>query len=87
AVSGGVMAAGLASGLRELGPQVDVQAVISGGMEAVADLPAAARPAIEEAFRHAITGTFEMGGIVMALACVVALTLRGTEFGEPAAGQ
>ncbi|WP_138473512.1 MFS transporter, partial [Poseidonocella sp. HB161398] len=31
AVSGGVMAAGLASGLRELGPQVDVQAVISGG--------------------------------------------------------
>lgn len=86
AVSGGVMASGLASGLAHPGLQIDAQAIISGGMEAVADLPAAALPAVEDAFRHAITGTFEMGGIVMALACAVALTLRRTKFEEHGTG-
>lgn len=84
AVSGGVMASGLAAGLRDLGQKVDVQAVISGGVDAVADLPADMLPAIENAFRHAITGAFEMGSIVMTVAFVVALTLRGTEFRETA---
>ncbi|WP_227023711.1 MDR family MFS transporter [Martelella soudanensis] len=80
AVSGGVMASGLNSGLAHLLGTADVQTIINGGMEAVSDLPAALRPAIEAAFRHAIAGSFEIGGSVMTLALIVALTLRGTEF-------
>ncbi|WP_339109722.1 MDR family MFS transporter [Thioclava sp. GXIMD4216] len=80
AVSGGVMAMGLSSNLRALGGDIDVQAIINGGMEAVDTLPATLRPEIDEAFRQAITAAFEMGGIVMSVALVVALTLRGTAF-------
>lgn len=78
AVSGGVMATGLTSGLSHLSQAVDVSAIINGGMEAVESLPASLRPEIEEAFRQAITGSFEIGGGVMALAFIVALSLRGS---------
>ena len=80
AVSGGVMASGLANGLAHLQRQVDVQSIIGGGMQAVQSLPGALRPQIEEAFRSAITGSFEIGGGVMAMALLVALTLQGTDW-------
>ncbi|WP_349295071.1 MDR family MFS transporter (plasmid) [Thioclava sp. 'Guangxiensis'] len=80
AVSGGVMAQGLSQGLRHLGGDVDIGAIVNGGMEAVAQLPAAMRPEIEAAFRHAITGSFEIGGAVMSVAFILALTLRNTGF-------
>ncbi|NVO28947.1 MFS transporter [Donghicola sp. C2-DW-16] len=85
AVSGGVMAMGLKSGLSHLNTSIDVTAIVNGGMDAVEALPATLRPAIEEAFRSAITGSFEIGGGVMALAFLVALVLRGPDWHHSAA--
>lgn len=82
AVSGGVVASGLASGLSALSVDINVSSIISGGMDAVATLPPALRPEIEDAFRQAITGSFEIGAVVMTCAVFVALTLRGTEWVE-----
>ena len=79
AVSGGLMGARLSSGLAAQ-PGVDAQALIAGGMDAIQALSPAVLPAVHQAFSDAITVSFEVGGAVMALAWVVAMTLRGTEF-------
>ena len=79
AVSGGLMGARLSSGLAAQ-PGVDAQALIAGGMDAIQALSPAVLPAVHHAFSDAITVSFEVGGAVMALAWVVAMTLRGTEF-------
>ncbi|MEY4412886.1 MAG: hypothetical protein RIQ53_179 [Pseudomonadota bacterium] len=84
AVSGGVMASRLAEDMARH-PQLDAQAILSGGMDAIQGLPAALLPVVHDAFRDAITASFEIGGGVMAVALLVALTLRGTAFAPQAA--
>jgi EmrB/QacA subfamily drug resistance transporter len=79
AVSGGVMSARLGADMAQH-PQIDAQAIINGGMDAIAALPAALHPVITAAFRDAITASFEIGGGVMALAFLIAMTLKGTDF-------
>lgn len=83
AISGGVMASGLTSGLANLDLGIDVSSIISGGMDAVDNLPLALRPELETAFRSAITHSFEIGACVMSFAVIVALKLRGTEWEKP----
>ncbi len=79
AVSGGVMTARLGADLARH-TEIDVQAVINGGMGTIAALPDTFRPVIISAFGDAITASFEIGGGVMAFAFILALTLRGTDF-------
>jgi EmrB/QacA subfamily drug resistance transporter len=76
AVSGGVMTTKLHDGLSEISPDIDVQGIINGGMDAVAGLPAGLRPSIELAFSHAITASFVIGGSVMLLAFLLSLSLE-----------
>ncbi|MGO2509799.1 MAG: MDR family MFS transporter [Vibrio hibernica] len=76
AVSGGVMTTKLHDGLSEISPNIDVQRIINGGMDAVAELPAGLRPSIEFAFSHAITASFVIGGSVMLLAFFLSLSLE-----------
>lgn len=79
AVSGGVMATRLTSELASH-PDLNVRAILEGGMSTLSTVPIAVRPEITEAFRHAITGSFQIGGAVMATAFCVAMLLRNTRF-------
>ncbi len=79
AVSGGVMTTKLRDGLSHISPNIDVQSIINGGMEAVANLPASFRPSVEVAFSHAITSSFVIGGSVMLLALLLSLSLENKQ--------
>ncbi len=77
ALSGGVMAAHVGTGLARIGHGLDLHALIEGGMLHIAALPPAAHGAVVEAYRLAIGTSFSISGGVMMLAFLFCLTLPG----------
>jgi EmrB/QacA subfamily drug resistance transporter len=74
ALSGGVMAMRLAQGLKSL-PGIDIDALMSGGMNHIAQLPPDQRLAVTDAYRLAIGTSFAMSGVVMLGALMLITTL------------
>lgn len=79
AVSAGVMSMHLATTLSALDSRINVQDVIEGGLNVIRTLAPALQGEVIDSFRLAIAYSFMVSGIMMALAALLATTLRGTE--------
>ena len=82
AVSAGLMAMHLNAGLAGMAGEVDVHAIIDGGIMTIQALAPDMQASITDAFGHAIAWSFLVSGVMMGLAALMASTLRGTELAE-----
>lgn len=79
AVSAGIMAMQLNRSLASLDESLDVHGVIEGGISIIRSLSPDLQLSITDSFRHAIAGSFIVSGVMMSLAVLMGLSLRGTE--------
>src|SRR5690606_26474364 len=79
AVSAGVMGMHLNWKLADLSTSINIRSVIEGGLNVIRELSPDMQITITDVFRHAIAYSFLTSGIIMSLAFLLAMSLRGTD--------